>query len=85
MLELARMVSGVTDIVVIAPADGTFGEEDARWFEDHADATAASPRCIALVIGDGSPTPRARAMSRLASATHGAFAFLKPTNKPASP
>lgn len=85
MLELARTVSGVTDIVVIALADGTLGEEDARWFRDHSETAANGPRCIALAIGDGTPTPRARAMSSLASATHGAFAFLKPTNKPTSP
>jgi len=85
MLELARTVSGVTHIVVITPAEGTFGEEDARWFQSHSDAAANGPRCIALIVGDGSPTPRARAMSSPASATHGAFAFLKPTNKPTSP
>ncbi len=77
-LTVAQAVQGVTHIVLIAQATGALSDGDARWFREQVGRATSPPRCLALVIGDGAPTPRARALLDIAVATGGAFAWLRP-------
>lgn len=73
-LAAAAALEGVTHIVVIASAKGPMEQGDRARLDD---LRKSAPPFIALVIGDGTATPRARALRDLASATHGAFAWLR--------
>jgi hypothetical protein len=75
-LSRALSVAGASHVVaVVAAAGANLPDETARLV---ALIRTSGPRVVTLVVGDGTATPRAEAMRRLAVATRGAFAWLKP-------
>jgi hypothetical protein len=78
-LRRAMAIPGTTHVVVLVGGLGDLTPEAASEMQGLARPPAARPpRVIALVVGDGTTSPRARALRALAVATQGAFAWLRP-------